>query len=171
MEEIRLAEAILQKSESLHHAAPAPAAMARRQHIDLQYIAGSCTFDPDGPSESVNARSINAQVFRERGSGGDLSAARVDALDLHFVTRLDTKSRFQQSVPHGVCGLSGKDMLGHGSFTRTVICTSTKALRGSALTPKAARTWRPASPKTRTSRSEAPLITAGESPNPGAALT
>jgi hypothetical protein len=53
----------------------------------------------------------------------------------------------------------------------TIICSSTSALRGNALTPTAARTWRPGSPNTSSNKSDAPLMTAGESGKPATALT
>ena len=69
-------------------------------------------------------------------------------------------------------GLSGQPVFGHGlSYTATIICSSTSALRGKALTPIAARACRPESPKTATNKSEAPLMTAGGSGKPATAFT
>lgn len=171
MEEIGLVEALFKKAQTLDNARPAPTGMACCENIDLQRIAGLGAFDRDGTGEGMNARAIYFQVLGQGHTGRNLSAACIDAVDLHFVAGGDMKPRLEGTVPHRVGWVSGEGVLAHDSFTRTDICTSTNALRGSALTPTAARTWRPASPKTCTSRSDAPLITAGESGKPATALT
>ncbi len=55
--------------------------------------------------------------------------------------------------------------------TSTVICTSASTPLGNEPAPTAARACRPASPNKATSKSDAPLITAGTSVKSGAALT
>ena len=171
MEEIGLAETIFEKAETFGDTGPSPIGVTSGEDIDLEDVAEFGTVDEDGAGERVDASAIDGEELRGGGSGADLGAAGVGAFDLDFVARLDVQARREGAVPHGVGGLGGERVHGHDSVILTVICNSTRALRGKALTPTAARTWRPASPKTRTSRSEAPFMTAGESANPGAAFT
>jgi hypothetical protein len=95
VKEIRFAEALLQKAKSLDDAGPAPPGVPGGQDVDLQYVARLCTFDPDGPGESMNPGAIDAQIFSDGHPRLHLPATRVHALDLHFGTRLDAESRFQ----------------------------------------------------------------------------
>src|SRR4029453_912766 len=55
--------------------------------------------------------------------------------------------------------------------TSATSSTSTANPNGNSLTPMAVLAWRPASPKTCTNRSEAPLATAGCCVKPAALLT
>src|SRR5579863_1522793 len=113
-------KALLQKAEALKHARPSPAAMAGGEHIHFEHVAGLCALDPDRSGKRVNARAVNGEEFLQRGSGMHLAAARVCALDLHFVARLDAQPRLDRAVPYGVRRRRAQRMLSHG-FTRTVI--------------------------------------------------
>jgi len=118
----------------------------------------------------VDAGTVDGQVLLRGHAGMDLGTAGVEALDVDFVAGCDVEARWEGAIPDGVDGVGGEGVGAHPAIL-TVIWISTRALRGRALTPMAARTWRPDSPKMWMSRSEAPLMTAGESANPGAALT
>src|ERR1700676_3239553 len=101
-----------------------------------------------------------------------LGAAGVETLQVHRVAGSDREAGRQSAVPSRMNGFGGKNVFGHRfAQTSTVICSSTRALRGKAETPTAARTCRPASPKTSTKRSEAPLMILGESAKPATAFT
>ena len=171
MEEVGLAETIFEKAETFNDAGPSPAAVARVEDFDFEDVAGFGAVNIDGAGEGVDAGAVDGEELGGGHAAVDLAAAGVDALDLHFVAGGDAQARLESAVPDGVGWFGGERVFDHDSFTLTVIWISTRALRGRALTPTAARTWRPASPKISTSRSEAPLMTAGESANPGAALT
>ena len=99
----------------------------------------------------------------------DLSASGFDALEVDGVAGIDLEARRERAIPARMRGGGIECVIGHR--TETTIWSSTMALRGRAVTPMAARAWRPASPKTSTSKSDAPLITWGESGNPAMVLT
>ena len=107
VKEIGLAKALLQKAKALDDAGPAPSGVPRGQDVDLQYVARLRTFDPDGPGKRMNASAIDAQILSDGHPRLYLPAARVHALDLHFVTGLDAEPGFQRAVPHRVRGLGG----------------------------------------------------------------
>lgn len=171
VEEIRIAELFLEKAHAFDNAGPSPAVVAGLECIDLQDVAGLGAFDPDRAGEGVDASAVDGEILFGGHPGTYLAAAGVDALEIDGVPGLDSEAWRECAVPNGVGGLSGQGVGGHDSWTLTVIWSSTNALRGSALTPTAARTWRPASPKICTSKSDAPLMMEGESANPGAAFT
>src|ERR1700734_1844427 len=99
----------------------------------------------------------------------NLPPGGLDTLEMHGFAGLNIEARRQGAIPSGVSWFSREGVQGHR--TATTIWISTIAFRGRAATPMAARAWLPYSPKTSTSRSEAPLITLGESANPGMQLT
>ncbi len=121
MKEIGFAKSIFEKAKALNDAGPAPVGVARGQHIDLQYVARLGSLDPDGPSERVNAAAVDGQVFLGGHPGPHLAAARVHALNLHLISRLNAQTRRKGSVPHGMGGFGRQDVLAHDSFTLTLI--------------------------------------------------
>ncbi len=92
-------KALFQKAESAHNARPAPPAVARRHHIDLQHIAGLRTFNPDGPGQGMDAGSVDVEVLRSRHAWPHLAAARIYAFHLHFVSGLDAQPRLKSTDP------------------------------------------------------------------------
>ena len=116
----------------------------------------------------MRPRSIARDIHRRVIAGCTCAPLESTHSQVNRVAGSDREARRQRAVPAGMRGFGGKSVFGHRcAQTSTVICSSTSALRGSAETPMAARTCRPASPKTSTKRSEAPLITLGESGKPG----
>ena len=150
--EIGLGEALLEEAEALDDARPAPALVGDFEHVDLEDVAGFGAVDEDGTGEGVNAGAVDGKIFGEVHLGMDLRAARVEALHMNRVAGIDAQARREGAVPDGMRGIGGKGVLlhlVHGApesewSTSTVICSSTRALRGRADTPMAARTWRPA---------------------------
>src|ERR1700728_1021896 len=92
MKEVRLAGGVFQKAKALDDAGPAPAGMPGGEDVDLQHVAGLRAFDPEWPGEGVNPGAIDAQIFCDGHPRLHLPATRVDALDLHFGTRLDAET-------------------------------------------------------------------------------
>jgi hypothetical protein len=127
---------------------------------------GSAPSIHTGPvSAWMRVRSMARNSFG-RHAGLHLAAAGVHAFKCHSSPgSMRRRGGSERSHTEWV-GFGGERVFRHDSFTLTVICTSTRALRGNAFRPTAARTWRPASPNTCTSRSEAPLMIAGESGKP-----
>ena len=173
VEERGLGEAVFEEAEAGDGGGPSPAGVAGEENADLEDVAGFRAVDVDGAGEGVDAGTVDAEVIGGGHAGDDLAAGSIGALELDFVAGVDDEAGLEGVVPEGVGGFGGEDVLGHGSTSRarTAIWTSTMALRGRALTPTAARTCLPASPRSRTRRSDAPLMTAGESSKPGTALT
>jgi hypothetical protein len=139
------------------------------KNFNLEHVARLCSADEDGTGEGVHATAVDGRKLLERHAAMDLSTRRFDTLEADSVASLDIEARRESAIPAGVGWLSGKNMAAHR--TATTIWISTIACRGRAATPIAARAWRPYSPKTSTKRSEAPLMTFGESANPGMQFT
>src|SRR5580704_3085691 len=164
MEEIRLTKLLFQEAKPSNDACPTPSAVLHSQHIDLQHIARLGAVDADRSGQGMNPAPVDGQKIFHARIRCHLATARVKAAHMHRISRRDGEPRLERAVPARMCGLSGQPVFSHAApYIATVICNSTSALRGRALTPTAARTWRPCSPNTATNRSEAPLMTAGES--------
>src|SRR6266567_4048054 len=137
MEQIGIAEPVLQKAEAFNDAGPSPANVTRRQHVYLQHIAGFRPVNPDRACERVNTGSIDAEILRRRHPGAHLASARIDTRNVDFVARGDSQSRLKRAIPDRVRGLGRQLMHAHQAFTLTDICNSTSAFLGRALTPTA----------------------------------
>src|SRR5581483_3235608 len=171
VKEKRRAKALFEKAKALYHAGPTPSAMARREHFDLKRVTRLRVFHPDGSGKCVDTRTVDREIFADRHARLHLPAACIDTCDQHFIAGFDAKARLERPIPDRVSRFGRERVFSHDSFTRTLIWISTRAPRGSALTPMAARTCWPASPKTCTRRSDAPLMTSGELSKPAAAFT
>jgi hypothetical protein len=142
VEEKWSAEAVFEEAEAFYDAGPTPAVMLRGEDVDLEDVAGLGVFDPDGAGEGVDAGAVDGEILLDRCARMDLRAASVDALDGDLIAGCDAEARREGAIPDGVRGLGGESVPGYGlcSLMRTVICSSTSALRGRAFTPTAART-------------------------------
>ncbi len=143
--------------------------MGETDDLDFENVAGLRTANEHRSGEGVNAATVDAGEIFERDARMDLSASGFDALEVDGVAGIDLEARRERAIPARMRGGGIECVIGHR--TETTIWSSTMALRGRAVTPMAARAWRPASPKTSTSKSDAPLITWGESGNPAMVLT
>jgi len=169
MEKVRLTETILEKAEAFHDGGISPAVMGQVEDFDFEDIAWFRAANQDRAGEGVDAATIDAGKFVERDAGMDLPPGGFEALEMDNVAGVDFEARRKSAIPARVGGGGIEWVFRHR--TETTIWSSTMAWRGRAVTPMAARAWRPASPKTWTSRSEAPLITWGESGKPATVLT
>src|SRR5579863_2351755 len=134
MKKIWCSEAVFEKPEAFNHAGPSPIGMAGSEYVDLQHVAGLSSLDPNRSGERVHSSAVDIEVLRCSHARTNLAATGVDALESDFIPGGDAQSRSQRTVPDGVGWFSGKNVFGHDSATLTVICNSTSALRGKALT-------------------------------------
>ena len=134
---------------------------------------GSRAIDKNGPGERVDAVAIDGQEFGDRHARMHLRTAGIETFQLHGVTRRDCEPRCRCAIPAGMGRLGGKrvsaiaaqfsDLDGHLQLDKRVARQRGNSDRRAHVAA--------ASPKSSTSRSEAPLITLGESAKPGTAFT
>jgi hypothetical protein len=68
--------------------------MCDLDHINLQYVTWLCTFDENRSGERMNARAVNAGILRHGHARPHLSAAGIEAFQMHGVAACDAESRW-----------------------------------------------------------------------------
>ena len=113
VEEVGVAEVVLEEAEAFDDAGPAPAVVLGVENVDLEDVAGFGGIDIDGASEGVDEGAVDLQVMFRGHDGMDLGAAGVDASDLDGVAGGDMEARREGAVPDGVGGMGGEGVDEH----------------------------------------------------------
>ncbi len=107
MKERCLLEALFQKTKTGNRARPTPTLMFNFQHLNRESIPRLCAMDRNWTGEGMDLAAIDRQEVFDRRTGPHLASARVDALHVNEVARVNGQTRREGIVPSRVRRLCG----------------------------------------------------------------